>query len=148
MVLSTLTNFRDEPQNVGLVHSRRGKVLRAEPVVGLYEQQKVYHAREFRDLVQQMTEWVPDMDDSPDRVDALVHGITALYEGGGPTEIAVPSGRLGEEEALTEEQKSLEIVGIPTVSNSVYVLSIDQMLADAAGESQNMWGYQPRDTVP
>jgi phage terminase large subunit-like protein len=148
MVLSTLTNFREEPQNVGLVHSRRGKVLRAEPVVGLYEQQKVYHTREFKDLVQQMTEWVPDMDDSPDRVDALVHGITALYEGGGPTEIAVPSGRLGGDEALTEEQKSLEIVGIPTVGNSTYVLSIDQMLADAAGESHNMWGYQPRDTVP
>jgi hypothetical protein len=41
-----------------------------------------------------MTEWVPGASDSPDRVDALVHGITALYEGGGPASFAMPKGNL------------------------------------------------------
>jgi phage terminase large subunit-like protein len=91
MVLSTLRNVRKDGR-VDLVHSRRGKVLRAEPVVGLYEQERVHHIRTFVDLEQQMTEWVPDMHDSPDRVDALVHGITALNTKLGPAQIAVPSG--------------------------------------------------------
>jgi phage terminase large subunit-like protein len=92
MVLSTLRNVRKDGK-VDLVHSRRGKVLRAEPVVGLYEQERVHHVRAHVDLEQQMTEWVPDMHDSPDRVDALVHGITALNTRIGPAQIAVPSGQ-------------------------------------------------------
>ena len=91
MVLSTLRNVRKDGK-VDLVHSRRGKVLRAEPIVGLYEQERVHHVRAFVELEQQMTEWVPDMHDSPDRVDALVHGITALNTKLGPAQIAVPSG--------------------------------------------------------
>jgi phage terminase large subunit-like protein len=94
MVLSTLRNVRKDGK-VDLVHSRRGKVLRAEPVVGLYEQQRVHHVKILADLEQQMCEWVPDMHDSPDRVDALVHGITALNTRLGPAQIATPSGPLG-----------------------------------------------------
>jgi phage terminase large subunit-like protein len=92
MVLSTLRNVRKDGK-VDLVHSRRGKVLRAEPVVGLYEQERVHHVKILTELEQQMTEWVPDMHDSPDRVDALVHGVTALNTGLAPATIAVPTGR-------------------------------------------------------
>jgi hypothetical protein len=37
-----------------------------------------------------MTEWVPGDGDSPDRVDALVHGLTALSGASAPMEIAAP----------------------------------------------------------
>lgn len=91
MVLSTLRNIRTEGK-VDLVTSRRGKVLRAEPIVGLYEQERVHHFDQFEELETQMTEWVPAASDSPDRVDALVHGMTALAGIEAPTSIAIPKG--------------------------------------------------------
>lgn len=94
MVLSTLRNNRPTGP-VHLVHSRRGKVLRAEPVVGLYEQERVHHFTQFEDLETQMCEWVPAKDDSPDRVDALVHGLTALADIAAPATVAVPQGYIG-----------------------------------------------------
>jgi phage terminase large subunit-like protein len=99
MVLSTLRNSR-KGGPVDLVTSRRGKALRAEPVVGLYEQGRVHHLDLFSDLETQMTEWVPGMADSPDRVDALVHGITKLYEGAAPSSFASPAGRTEKAEPI------------------------------------------------
>lgn len=93
MVVSTLRNAREDGP-VDTVHSRRGKVLRAEPVVALYEQGRVHHVGTLPELETQMVEWVPDRSDSPDRVDALVHAITALSLGGGEASIAVPGGSL------------------------------------------------------
>ncbi|HCB59087.1 MAG TPA: hypothetical protein DEP82_14525 [Arthrobacter bacterium] len=93
MVLSTLRNVRTDGK-VDLVTSRRGKVLRAEPVVGLYEQERVHHFTQFEELETQMCEWVPAKSDSPDRVDALVHGITALAGIEAPASIAVPTGSM------------------------------------------------------
>jgi phage terminase large subunit-like protein len=90
MVLSTLSNERAEGP-VELVHSRRGKELRAEPISALYEQGRVHHLKVFKELEQQMTTWVPGQGDSPDRVDALVHAITKLMGGHGPTNIATPT---------------------------------------------------------
>lgn len=89
MVLSTLRNSRPHGP-AELVHSRRGKQLRAEPVVSLYEQERVHHNGLLEELEAQMTEWVPDLGASPDRVDALVHAITKLSSGGGPASYAVP----------------------------------------------------------
>ena len=100
MVRSTLHNHRDGGP-VELVTSRRGKVLRAEPVVALYEQGRVHHVGDLPDLETQMTEWVPDQKDSPDRVDALVHAITAAGAGGGIAGIAIPKGRFGGKKATT-----------------------------------------------
>lgn len=92
MVRSTLTNARKNGP-IKLVDSRRGKALRAEPVSSLYEQHKVHHVGVFKELEEQMTTWVPGVGDSPDRVDALVHGITFMNKGGGPTQIAVPGAQ-------------------------------------------------------
>ena len=93
MVLSTLRNSR-KGGPVDLVTSRRGKKLRAEPIVALYEQGRVHHMKPFEDLETQMTEWVPDHDpDSPDRVDALVHGLTKLNGGAEDSAIAKPGGK-------------------------------------------------------
>ena len=63
---------------VKMVHASRGKVLRAEPIVALYEQGRVHHVGQHQDLEDQMCQWEPGVGDSPDRVDALVWAITEL----------------------------------------------------------------------
>jgi phage terminase large subunit-like protein len=64
------------------VHASRGKYVRAEPVAALYEQNKVFHVGVFPQLEDQLTSFVPDIErskmGSPDRLDALVWGLTEL----------------------------------------------------------------------
>lgn len=60
------------------VHSKHGKALRAEPVTLAYEQGRVHHINYLADLESQMISWIPGEGKSPDRVDALVHALTAL----------------------------------------------------------------------
>lgn len=78
------------------VHSRRGKRLRAEPIVGLYEQGRFHHISpegQLELLENELVTWVPDEGPSPNRVDALVHGATDLMGVDAPVEIASPVGR-------------------------------------------------------
>lgn len=64
---------------VYVVHSKYGKALRAEPIVLAYEQERVHHVDFHALLEAQMTSWVPEETlKSPDRIDAMVHGLTAL----------------------------------------------------------------------
>jgi phage terminase large subunit-like protein len=71
------------------VHSKHGKALRAEPTVLAYEQGRVHHIGYLPDLESQMTTWIPgETRKSPDRVDALVHALTALM-------IKPPQGFMG-----------------------------------------------------
>lgn len=65
---------------VETVWSKQGKVLRAEPIVALYEQGIVKHLTGLSKLEYEMTTWTPDEGYSPGRIDALVHGINYLYE--------------------------------------------------------------------
>lgn len=68
------------------VHAKRGKYLRAEPVSMLYEQGRIHHVGFFPQLEDQMTQWTPQSDeDSPDRLDALVYGITELLIDNSPS---------------------------------------------------------------
>lgn len=60
------------------VHARQGKRTRAEPVAALYEQGRVHHVGSFVILEDQLTSWTIDSGESPDRLDALVWGITEL----------------------------------------------------------------------
>ena len=60
------------------IHAKRSKYLRAEPIVALYEQNKVKHATTLGELENQMTTWVPSINESPDRIDALVYALTEL----------------------------------------------------------------------
>jgi len=62
------------------VHASRGKATRAEPISALYEQGKVHHFGTFVELEDQMCEWIPGTEKSPDRVDALVWAISKLSE--------------------------------------------------------------------
>lgn len=69
----------DPSVTVYAVHSKVGKQLRAEPVALAYDQKRVHHLNHLADLETQMTNWLPgETRKSPDRLDALVHGITAL----------------------------------------------------------------------
>jgi phage terminase large subunit-like protein len=64
------------------VTATRGKQLRAEPISALYEQGRVHHVGYFEDLENQMCEWTPLSNESPDRLDALVWALTELNNGG------------------------------------------------------------------
>jgi phage terminase large subunit-like protein len=76
--LPALLRTIDPSIPVRTVHASRGKRTRAEPVHGLYEQGRVHHVGNLAALEDQMTTWVPGMD-SPDRLDALVWAVTALF---------------------------------------------------------------------
>ena len=67
------------------VHASRGKVVRAEPVAALYEQQpgRVFHVGTFPTMEDQMCAFTTEFDRktagfSPDRVDALVWAFSDL----------------------------------------------------------------------
>jgi phage terminase large subunit-like protein len=68
------------------VHASRGKATRAEPISSLYEQGRVKHFGNFPELEDQMCEWVPGAEKSPDRVDALVWALTSL-------DLSIPFGK-------------------------------------------------------
>lgn len=125
MVRSTLHNARKNGP-VKLVDSRRGKLIRAEPISSLYEQHKVHHVGIFKELEEQMTTWIPGIGDSPDRVDALVHGITHLNKGGGATRIAVPGSQTVQHNTsfFKQDERAVALQPVP---------------------SKSLFGWQPRD---
>lgn len=77
------------------VRASRGKQKRAEPVAALWEQGRAHVVGNLPELETQMTTWVPGLDesDSPDRMDAMVWGMTELMGGSGmPTQMRLPKG--------------------------------------------------------
>jgi hypothetical protein len=64
--------------NINEVTASRSKQVRAEPVVSMYEQGLVKHARGLNQLENEMLTWVPGSDRSPNRVDALVWAVYDL----------------------------------------------------------------------
>jgi phage terminase large subunit-like protein len=92
MVRSNMKN-QDENLPITMVTSRRGKEIRAEPIVGLYEQGRVKHVGDLSALEAEQTEWVPGESDSPNRIDAEVHGITNLMKAGGKGSVSSGRGR-------------------------------------------------------
>lgn len=65
------------------VRATRGKILRAEPIAALYEQRRVHHMDVFSELESQMCSYTGDTNSSPDRLDALVWGLTELSKSKG-----------------------------------------------------------------
>ena len=93
MVRHTLKSV-EETVPVILVDSRKGKELRAQPVVGLYEQGRIIHAGkrgDLMDLEDEMTSWIPGESPSPNRIDAAVHGIIHLTKNRGSGKITIPT---------------------------------------------------------
>ncbi len=93
MVKHTLETSGYTGARIILADSRRGKELRAEPIVALYEKKRVFHVGKPGDLAEleeEMTTWVPGQGASPNRVDALVHAATELAKVVMPASIANP----------------------------------------------------------
>jgi len=65
------------------VRASRGKMLRAEPIAALYEQRRVHHIGVFEELETQMCTYVGQVKPSPDRLDALVWGLSELSKSQG-----------------------------------------------------------------
>jgi phage terminase large subunit-like protein len=66
------------------VNASRGKMTRAEPVAALYEQGRVRHVGALVAVEDECCTWVPGVAGSPDRMDALVWGLSDLMLGAGP----------------------------------------------------------------
>jgi predicted phage terminase large subunit-like protein len=80
-LVSTVIGAVDALAPVTLVHAARGKRTRAEPVAALYEQGRVTHVRPFPDLEDQLCSYTGVAgEDSPDRMDALVWGLSELFD--------------------------------------------------------------------
>ena len=65
------------------VRASRGKIARAEPVAALYEQKRVHHIKVFSELESQMCTYTGQVKPSPDRLDALVWGLSELSKSQG-----------------------------------------------------------------
>jgi phage terminase large subunit-like protein len=60
------------------VRATRGKLVRAEPIAALYEQRRVHHIGYFPELESQLCSYTGETKPSPDRLDALVWGISEI----------------------------------------------------------------------
>lgn len=74
------------------VPTKVGKRLRAEPVQGLYQQHRIHHVGLHDGLEAEMRTWVPnETTESPNRIDALVHGMTYLLIKGRAGSVSNPA---------------------------------------------------------
>jgi len=64
------------------VHASKGKLPRAEPISALYEQGRCHHVGVFAGLEEEMCNYVPGAEKSPDRMDAAVWAFTELFDFG------------------------------------------------------------------
>lgn len=80
MVESTIKNA-DKTINVKLIHSSRGKVIRAEPISSMYERGEICHRIPFTALEDEMCTYDPETSQSPNRLDSNVFAHAELSEG-------------------------------------------------------------------
>lgn len=68
----------DRRVNTRPVHASRGKVTRAEPVAARAEQGRIHHVGVFSQLEDELCEWTAGDPNSPNRLDAMVWGVSYL----------------------------------------------------------------------
>jgi phage terminase large subunit-like protein len=74
------------------VPTKVGKRLRAEPVQGLAQQHRLHHVGMHPGVETEQRTWVPgETPESPNRLDAYVHGFTFLLIRGGTGQLASPA---------------------------------------------------------
>ena len=81
-LIEKLLRVQDVNVPYSSVRATRGKILRAEPISALYEQERVHHVGFFKELEEQMCSYTPQTIKSPDRLDALVWALTSLQSSG------------------------------------------------------------------
>ena len=80
MVRSNINNV-DPDIKVDIVHAKQGKIVRAEPISGLYEQDRVHHVGSFPKLEEQQTHYTGEPgQESPNNLDALVYALSDLKQ--------------------------------------------------------------------
>ncbi len=85
-MVRTILQMADPNLPVALVHARRGKRIRAEPIAALYDQNRVRHGGRFPELEDQMCRFGTEGNtSSPDRMDALVWALWSLMLDGNTT---------------------------------------------------------------
>lgn len=72
----------DANVSYGTVYATRGKVVRAEPISALWEQQRGHIVGSLPELEDQMCSYTSDTDDSPDNFDAFIWAASELNVGG------------------------------------------------------------------
>ncbi len=77
-LVRTVINQIDSSVPVITIHASKSKAARAEPVVIAYRMDRVKHVREFVELEDELTGWEPGSKWSPNRLDAMVHGLRTL----------------------------------------------------------------------
>jgi len=102
---------------VTTVWASRGKIVRAEPVAALYEQNKIHHVGTFATLEDQMCGFTSDFDRatagySPDRVDALVWALTDL--------LVEPMAHSGIFELYREQARQLAATNVKPAPKPLY----------------------------
>jgi phage terminase large subunit-like protein len=96
-MVKTVLDTTDRPPTLGpvrikMVSSRKGKLIRAEPIFALFEQAKAHLVgSDMGELEGQLCSWVPGSGRSPDRLDAFVHAAIELTGVGGGS-LATPTG--------------------------------------------------------
>jgi len=80
----------DENVPYRTVTASRGKAVRAEPISAIYEQGRAHHVGTFPILEDQLCSWTPLDRESPDRLDALVWGMTELTQNADWTQLYNP----------------------------------------------------------
>lgn len=108
----------DPKVKVKLVHASRGKQTRAEPIASHYEHGRARHLGSFSLLEDEMCLWEPGQD-SPNRMDAMVWGMTELLVEPGPKRILVagPLSSAQDSGCLTSTANKHSVIHNP--SNSV-----------------------------
>ena len=78
MVENTIATI-DNKVSIKAIRASRGKAIRAEPVVALYEKGRVHHVGEHAALEDEQCNWIPGESAwSPNRLDAVVWVLTEL----------------------------------------------------------------------
>ena len=78
-MVETIIKNIDPTISYKAVHATRGKIIRAEPIAALYEEQQVDHVRHFAELEKELFTYTGEKgQQSPNRLDALVWALTEL----------------------------------------------------------------------
>lgn len=94
MVEHTIRTYRRN-MPVKMVSATRGKLIRAEPVAMAYHKGQVFHTDSFKELESQMCAYKEGTKKSPDRMDALVWGVSEILKIGNSSSIVAMNGRSG-----------------------------------------------------
>lgn len=120
------------------VNASRGKHKRAEPVAALWEQGRMHFAVACPQLEDELTSWEPDSTWSPNRLDALVWGCTALGLIGGQGQAFLAFWR---GEIATREREAAQPT--PTRSDATAVRQLKRLMRSGPQFGTASYGPTP-----